>query len=121
MIPQRLSFIDGNLDRGDGLRRDEDALTKLQTHGDTRIIPFWHNQVFINGLEGTSPTLKQCCGEEAVGIIESASEILFLGLNEGRALFAADLSHLEESAARQQAIGATLIGLRQGGCTAQSC
>lgn len=88
-----LSYSHSRIDRAGNLRKDEVWLAKQQNSHQARIIPYWRNQnlVLSSGISFQSITI-----EKSEHIFLMASEIIFLGLESERPIFAVDLSGYEE-------------------------
>ncbi|VDC25190.1 NAD(+) diphosphatase [Pseudogemmobacter humi] len=83
-IAEQVTFGGTGRDRGHELRRDPDALAALLAEG--RVLPLWRCMVLA--------------GEDALGwlqvgdpMLEDAPQPVFLGLWQGKGVFAADISH----------------------------
>lgn len=116
-IQWTLSFSGGDLDREDQLRRDEQALAGLLSDPGTLVIPLWGDRILVTI---DSPIrLQYITGSHAEDLIASATETLFLGSVEERAIFTADLSHLGEAAVEAHLDKGSLLGVRQAGALLQ--
>jgi len=102
-----LCFSGAGLDRADGLLGDEQWLAGRLTRPDTRILPLWRNRIALD--DDWSLHLL----DNLAVIREQAGVPVFLGLQKDRALFAVDLSGLDETVARGLAGEARLEGLRR--------
>lgn len=85
MLEPAMAFGGSGLDRAAGLRGDADAVAALLAQG--RVLPVWRGKPLI-------------CDGAALGWVGSASPVLhgaeppvFLGLDDGTACFAQDVSH----------------------------
>ena len=76
-LPQQPGFTGAGLDRADHLRLDAERLADLMANGDARLLQ----------LDIVDPVLDEA-GALRWGPVEGADELLFLGLEEGRPLFA---------------------------------
>lgn len=89
---EKVTFGGSGLDRAAHLRSDSDALSALKDHPDTRILPFWRSKPLISGdarNQGGWLTM------DAEILARHPSDQIFLGLDEGGARFAQDVSSWE--------------------------
>lgn len=93
-------FAGNPLDRGERERRDEAWIAASERADGSRFLPFRELEVLIN--ERPQPRLAWVAGERLRAAAPEA-EPMFLGLLEGTAHFAADLSRWPEAAARAAA------------------
>ncbi len=117
MARQGLSYTGGHLDRADGQRKDPDRVAAWLARPETRILPVWRDRNLIAGLGRNPPTALALglTGDSALRIVDAASEITFLGLDGDSAVFAADLSALEEGEAAALVDAGAFVDLRQAG------
>lgn len=117
MNKQAISYTNGHLDRAGILRKDPAWITDQLAQPNTRIVPVWQSRNLIQGLNGSaaSPTAVITTGDSAINIVDTASEIVFLGLDSDTAIFAADLSAREEEQALNLVREGTFVDLRQVG------
>ena len=102
-------YTDGALDRAAHLRRGEGWLEGLLARTDTAIVPLWRSKNLVSGLAdgpgksgieallGTprgDPKAVLLEGQAAAGLCETGGQVVFLGLRDGRAFIAVDLSAL---------------------------
>lgn len=107
---KNLFYAGGTLDRAAELRRDSGWIAERLRDSTSRIVPVWRDRnLFLTGAE---PAPHFLSGDAAGPIVESASEIAFLGLDDGTAYFAADISRHEEPPV---VAGAEFLDLRQAG------
>ena len=87
-------YSGGGLDRADHLRRDPDWLSAR--HGDpaTRFVPVWRARNLVRGDEPARAVWLS--RSEVPGLAERAGETIFLGCTGATAVFAIDLSDLED-------------------------
>ena len=102
-----LRYSTRHIDRADQHRKDPEWLAARLAHPQTRFLPVWRDRNLVQGLDQSPPapcgvTLTQ---DTAFSIIKAASTTVFLGLEGDTAVFAVDLSFMDEP----QALG--LIGL----------
>jgi len=102
-----LCFSGAGLDRAEGLRQDRQWLSDQLHRRDTRFLLVWHDRVVLdqawNLYLADHPGLLKDQGEPPQ----------FLGLRPEGALFAVDLSGLDETAIRDALVGMRLVGLRR--------
>jgi len=102
-----LCFSGAGLDRADGLLQDRQWLDRQLHQGDTRFLLVWHDCIVVdeswNLYLTDEPEVLQNPGETP----------LFLGLRPEGALFAVDLSALDETLIGGALVGARLVELRR--------
>lgn len=89
-----LPYAASGLDRGGPRRGDERWIAGLLGEPDTEIIPMWRDSCLA---QGTEPVRR--AAPLAADLIAAAGTPVFLGVRAEGALFAADLSELDEPAA----------------------
>jgi NAD+ diphosphatase len=97
--PMAIRYTGGDLDRADALRKDPAWIAARLAEPATRFVPMWRDRHFAEPFSARRP--------------DAVSELVFLGLRDGAAFFAADLSPLDETAARAAAGGGELRDLRE--------
>ena len=97
-----LAYSGGMLDRAAARRSDEGWVAAALAAPTARILPMWRDHCLVDGDRAVILT-----GSAAPAVIGVAQETVLLGLDRGIAVFAADLSGLDEGDA-----------LRAGGATA---
>ncbi|WP_232533896.1 NAD(+) diphosphatase [Plantactinospora sp. KBS50] len=90
-----LTYTGGWLDRAGGLRADPDW-TAARRGAAARIVPLWRDRCLI---AGDPPVPVRLDGAAGAGILDAGAEPVFLGLADGVAVFAVDLSALPEQQA----------------------
>lgn len=92
-MSRRLWYTGAPLDRVDHRRRDETWLAERLRHPETRLIPVWRSRslVHIEAERALMPTVG-----EAADLLEAGRYTSLLGIAEGIAHFAIDLSHHED-------------------------
>jgi NAD+ diphosphatase len=90
----KLPYAGGGLDRGGSRRADERWISGLLGEQATVIIPMWRDSCLIDGAD----RVRQCA-PEAAGLLAACGQPVFLGVRAEGAVFAADLSELDEPAA----------------------
>ncbi len=83
-------FSGGTLDRASGLRRDEGSLATLLREPASKLFPVWrsHSLVKDDAVVGVAHP-------EVADLLEEGESPIFLGLRNGEACFACDVSHHE--------------------------
>jgi NAD+ diphosphatase len=84
------------LDRVTHLRADAEWLRARMAHPDSVFLPVWRTRNLV--IEGDAPRAVRFVGAAARPLIDAAGEVVLLGLFDGVAHFAIDLSHLDEPA-----------------------
>ena len=88
--PKPNYFSGSTLDRASTLRRDEDGLMSLLKTAASRIFPVWRSHSLIKGDQIVSVPHA-----EIAPLLEPGEPPIFLGMQNGVACFACDLSHHE--------------------------
>ena len=122
---EALRYAGGHLDRADRLRKDPDGLAARLARPDTRVVPVWRDRSLIAGLDDHPPAAAAgepatvaavaLAGGAAARVVEASAETVFLGLDGGTAVFAADLSDLAEDEAAGLARLGSFVDLRRAG------
>ncbi|MFI6134103.1 NAD(+) diphosphatase [Micromonospora sp. NPDC051141] len=110
-----LAYGGGWLDRAAELRGDANWLAERRTDPASVVLPCWRDRCLVDaGRAPVRPTVA-----DAAGLLAAADETVFLGLDAGRAVFAADLSGQEEGEARELAGAVEAVDVRAlvGGLT----
>ncbi|WP_378031307.1 NAD(+) diphosphatase [Actinoplanes sp. GCM10030250] len=89
-------YSGGGLDRASTHRTDPDWLARARTLPGTRVLPLWQDDCIVRHDPARAVVLT---GAPAQELIAAAGETVFLGLDAGAAVFAADLSDLDQPAA----------------------
>jgi NAD+ diphosphatase len=91
-MPHKPNFYAGGvLDRVSAQRKDQAWIDSLIAAAETRIVPIWRAQNFV--VEGGDVPLA---GIVTVADLPEGAEYVLLGLRDGTAYFAADLSDIED-------------------------
>jgi NAD+ diphosphatase len=90
-------FAAAALDRVTHLRADADWLKERLAHPDSVFLPVWRTQNLV--ISGDAPRAVRFVGAEASVLIEAATEVVLLGMFDGVAHFALDLSTVDDPAA----------------------
>jgi len=117
MDTSQLSYAGGYLNRAGNLRKNSEWVNSQLLNSETLIIPVWksHNLITYSDNSASTPKAVQCKGKIAEVIINSTSTIVFLGLDNGTAIFAADLSEYKEKEAISLIGEGKFIDLRKVG------
>ncbi|MCY3773544.1 MAG: NAD(+) diphosphatase [Gemmatimonadetes bacterium] len=100
-----LKFADVPLNRAEERRSDPEWLAGRLDRDGTRVIPVWRDLSLIDdGKAGSLPAPVVCDDRTAADLLAAAGETVFLGMEGDRAVFAVDLSDLEEEEA-EAAVG----------------
>ncbi|MBK1695948.1 NAD(+) diphosphatase [Rhodovibrio salinarum] len=103
-----------SLDRAAQMRSDPAWVAARLLDRQTRFVPVWNNRNLVSDPDRPQPCFLM--GEQASLALELADEVVLLGLQDGAAIFAIDLSPLEEVEAHQAVgDGATFRDLREVG------
>jgi NAD+ diphosphatase len=96
-----MPYTDSPLDRAAHLRGDPDWVAARLRDPESRFVAVWRNRNHVDAANGGAPVPLYLGGESAAPALEVADNAVFLGLMASRAVFALDLSPLEEDAARK--------------------
>lgn len=96
-------FAGGGLDRAGPYRKDEDWIARHRTHPATRMIPVWRDRHLI--LIEPEPTPVFLAPEEVPPLAPAEDSMALLGMMGENAVFAVDISHIEEPLARPELSG----------------
>jgi NAD+ diphosphatase len=102
-----LPYTVGGLDRGGSRRGDEQWISGLLAGPAAAVIPMWRDSCLIDGAGRV-----RWCAAQAAGLLEGGGELVFLGTRAEGAVFAADLSGLDESGALAAAEAAATADIR---------
>jgi NAD+ diphosphatase len=112
-----LHYAGGHLDRADKLRKAPDWIAERLARPDSLIVPVWrnHNQIAGFGARPAAPRAVLYTRDRAEVLMAQASEVVFLGLEVDRAVFAADFSTSETPHAITLAREESFVDVRQVG------
>lgn len=106
-LAETVTFGGGGLDRAAHLRRDAAALAGLlAASGEGAVLPVWRGKPLVSG-EGSATRLAFVAKGHPM-LARAASAPAFLGLDDGQARFAADISAWEPADVDEAQIGAFL-------------
>ncbi|MEO3780998.1 NAD(+) diphosphatase [Micromonospora sp. B11E3] len=88
-----LAYGGGWLDRAGGLRADPEWISERLAGAGSVLLPLWRDRCLVSA--GDTPV--RLTGAAAAEVRGAADEVVFLGLADGAAVFAADLSGRAES------------------------
>jgi NADH pyrophosphatase NudC (nudix superfamily) len=92
-----LAYGGGWLDRAGALRADPEWISSTLSRPDTTLLPLWRDRSLVSARH--EPV--RLAATDAAGVLAAADETVFLGLDDGAAVFAVDLSgRAEEEAVR---------------------
>jgi NAD+ diphosphatase len=107
-------FAAASFDRVTHLRADLDWVAARLADPQTAFLPVWRGRNLV--IEGEAPRAVRFARAEAAPLIEAGGELVLLGLFDGIAHFAVDLSHLDEPATLAPLSGgASFVELRNVG------
>lgn len=95
----RIPYTQAPLDRASQLRGDPAWVAAKLVERGTRFAPVWNNKNLVTDPQAPEPLFLT--GERASMALELAEEVVLLGLQDERALFALDLSPLDHGEALQ--------------------
>jgi NAD+ diphosphatase len=104
-----LAYSGGGIDRAGNQRSDPGWVAATMTADGTRLIPMWRDQCIVSG-EPPLPVILPVAG--AAAVLTASAEPVFLGLDDGGGIFAADLSQAGESRAVEAAGGERILDVR---------
>ncbi|HYM17116.1 MAG TPA: NAD(+) diphosphatase [Micropepsaceae bacterium] len=93
-----IAFSGNPLDRASDKRADAEWLKRARADGKTRVLPLWKLQPLLLGPEGASEATALAFVEGALasGLGDPEADEVFLGLDDGVACFARDISALPD-------------------------
>ena len=106
-----LAYSGGVLDRAATQRTEPGWVDATLARASTRLIPMWRDQCVVSG-EPAVPVIVPAATPAAGAVLNSAAEVVFLGLDDHGGIFAADLSQAGESAAAAAAGGERVLDVR---------
>jgi NAD+ diphosphatase len=116
-MPDEIVYTGAGLDRAGPLRRDDAWIATRLADPTTRLVPVWQTRNLI--AAGEAPRAVALSGIDLPAVLAIAEHVSLLGLDDGAAWFAADLSRLDETAANEIAlrarVPAAFVDLRQAG------
>ncbi|MGW4497112.1 NAD(+) diphosphatase [Micromonospora sp. NPDC004336] len=93
-----LAYGGGWLDRAGELRADPERMAALLADPGSVVLPLWRDRCLV-----AADVPVRLTGDRAAGALAVADQTVFLGLDDGSAVFAADLSGLPEAGAVEAA------------------
>ncbi|HZN20413.1 MAG TPA: NAD(+) diphosphatase [Micromonosporaceae bacterium] len=105
-----LAYSGGWLDRGGALRRDPALVEAALRRADATVVPMWQTDCLVRG--GPSEPVMLPAGN-AAAVLAAADECVFLGLDAGAPVFAADLSSSSRQRSIELAGAAAAVDVRQ--------
>jgi NAD+ diphosphatase len=95
------------LDRAAAARDDPEWVAKVLGEDSTRVMPLWRDQCLVR--DGLPVTMRRGDAED---LLAAAGGLVFLGLDDGSAVFSADVSGLEQPAALVLAGADAVVDIR---------
>lgn len=102
-----LAYGGGWLDRAGELRADPERMAALLADPGSVVLPLWRDRCLV-----TADVPVRLAGDRAAEALAVADETVFLGMDDGSAVFAADLSGLPEAAAVEVAGASEAVDVR---------
>ncbi|MBT3553288.1 MAG: NAD(+) diphosphatase [Rhodospirillaceae bacterium] len=100
-----------SLDRAPHLRRHPEWSVGAPQEGDARVLPIWRDQNMVIPGEPPSPVFMNRA--DGAAVIEAASTVIFLGLEDGLSYYAADLTKHDDTSGLALPDGAVFEDLRR--------
>jgi NAD+ diphosphatase len=109
-----LAYSGGHLDRAGDRRADPAWVAEQLASPDSLLLPLWRDRCLITRAESApfSPTPRVLCAAASSSVLAAASEVVFLGLEDGLAVFVVDMSACEERQVLDLVGGGALVDLR---------
>ena len=107
---KKLAYTGGTLDRSAQARRDPKWIDALLRAPDTKIMPVWQDRNLVTIDDGALPVFPD--NAAVLDAVNGSDALTLLGISDGAAYFAADLTHLD--AAPDFGVG-EFVDLRQSG------
>jgi len=107
----RVKYAAEPLDRAAERREDTEWLERARADPRAQVLPVWRDRNLVDGTEHGAPAGVR---NGLISVRAEVVDLVFLGLEQGTPLFAADLSHLERDAAERMVAG-TFTDLRRVG------
>ena len=104
-----LAYSGSVIDRAANQRSDPGWVDATMAAGGARLIPMWRDKCIVSG-EPPVPAILPVA--TAAAVLNAAAETVFLGLDDGGGIFAADLSPARESQAVEAAGGERVLDVR---------
>jgi NAD+ diphosphatase len=98
VVPMYYSGL--SLDRASGMRTDPGWISELRGRDGSLVLPLWRDQCLTRSGQPLRLPMTDAAG---TAVVAEAGDLVLLGLDGDRALFAADLSGLDDQAALQAA------------------
>ena len=106
-----LAYSGGVIDRAATQRTEPGWVDATLARASTRLIPMWRDQCVVSG-DPAVPVIVPAATAAAEAVLNSATEVVFLGLDDHGGIFAADLSSVPESLAAGAAGGERVLDVR---------
>jgi NAD+ diphosphatase len=116
IIARRANVYTGSpLDRAANRRDDAAWIVALVEDPDSLWVPVWRARSLLTGVGDARPTPVFLRGAEAASIRAAGGPWAFLGLRDGRPMFAIDVSTVEDPSPLLPEVVATFVDLRAAG------
>jgi len=116
MSPVNLQYSGVDLDRQASLRKDPDWVNQQLERPDSLFLPVWQSKNLISGSnKKESPSIIYLNKDKYLKVQEYILEIVFLGLDSGRAIFTCNLSNLNQTDLESLFVEGDFIDLRRIG------
>ncbi len=92
-------YTHDQLDRADHLRKDEKAISELLNNNDSQLLPVWRGKLLVGYNKSNQPhmlSIPVLSVPTTAAFTNQATAKIFLGLINGKALFAQSISGLKE-------------------------
>lgn len=96
-------FAGGGIDRAGLMRKDAEWIARHLSHPESRIVVVWRNRHLVSAGDAVLPVYLSVT--EATALLSEGAVPTLLGLHEERAVFCADLSHIEDAEAHPALAG----------------
>src|SRR5436190_6419344 len=106
-----LAYSGGVIDRAATQRTEPGWVDATLARASTRLIPMWRDQCVVSG-DPAVPIIVPAATAAAGAVLNSATEVVFLGLDDHGGIFAADLSSASEALAARAAGGERVLDVR---------
>lgn len=115
MSIQTIAYASGQLDRAANNRKDESWLAARLAHSDALLIPVWRDRNHVTDPQHGPPRCLRFTQLAKHKILNATRQHVFLGLCGDQAVFAADLTSLDEPQALELTPGGVFLDMRAVG------
>ena len=109
-----IRYAGGRLDRAGSRRRDDDWVADRLADPRCRVVPLWRDRNLVYRLGG-APEPVVLVGPPSPAVRDGGANLTLLGLDGDTAVFAVDVSALDESGAASVVGGGEFVDLRYAG------